>query len=786
MPFTVLSPARQGKPTADQTLNPNSPLIRSLKGAYLFNENIGLTVRDVAGSNKGTFRTSGAFWDIDPAIGICGKFDGSTQRVEIAGIPNVLSGFTALTRVRVDTLEATGLIFHVPVAAATTTANIFLRMNATTNTTLECGYINTAGTTITASLPLGITAGKWLSLGMTYNISNLKLRLWVQGLMAAEATGTGTIRTQDAGWRLMGTSASNALSVAGRMDYFYWFNTAITHLEINQIHRNPYVIVAPRLLRIQPVEYTRTAAPVDQSVSVQGIIEPDVLGTPVVSSALTIPVPSILATDVLGVPTIQSSLIIPATPIVRTISFGIPTVSSEITASPTSISVGSAVGIATVSSALTISSPSLAISTIFGTPSISSALTATLPSITSSVVLGVPTINAELTVSAPSISTGVVFGTLEVAVDTSITVSPPFIPEPVVFGVAMFRYQLRPVGFATGYDIGTPIVSSDAPSLTVNPSSITAGAQLGTAEITATATVSPLSISSNVQIGVPAISVGALTIIPTPLTAVSSFGTPTLTPGAIIASPPSIARSVQFGTPLISAGELSAVPSPITTPVTLGTSTVSVGTISASPTPTRAYITFGTVTITSSATVLPPSVVRVVQLGQPSVVLGEVAVSPVPITWSVVFGTPIVTPGALIIGVPSIVGGVTFGEIVRGDTDITLRPESIPEPVVFGHTQFRYQLRPEGFGIPFVFGDLRVESFNKYAFATPILLPVTLGQPELALKQVVQAGKAYIQVLTLHPKNRADPNDIVSAGVAMKNGRLEASTIIKRTTADVS
>lgn len=131
-------------------------------------------------------------------------------------------------------------------------------------------------------------------------------------------------------------------------------------------------------------------------------------------------------------------------------------------------------------------------------------------------------------------------------------------------------------------------------------------------------------IASAEAFGVPAITLGPLTIFPTGIPSAEAFGTPVITGGTLTISPTGIPSGEAFGTPAISTG---INPTGIPSAEAFGTPTVTRGAVTLSPTGIPSAEAFGTPTVTR----------------------GAVTVSPTGIASAEAFGTPIVTQQAAFI-----------------------------------------------------------------------------------------------------------------------------------------
>lgn len=261
---------------------------------------------------------------------------------------------------------------------------------------------------------------------------------------------------------------------------------------------------------------------------------------------------------------------------------------------PSSIASTASIGSPTVTSTVTVSPSSIAATTAVGQPAVTTGSVTVSPnSIAATTAVGSPTVSATVTVSPDSIASTAVVG------------------EPNVVGTG----TIVPDSIAPTATFGEPAVQPGL--VTVTPDSISSSVAVGEPGVTPVTTVSPGSISSTLVVGEPAVSVGQVVVSPDSIAATTVVGEPAVSPGSVTVSPASIGSTTTVGQPSFSA-TITVSPDSITSTAVVGEPgvTTSVTVVAESIEPTTLV---GEPTVQSIQTIAPRSIQSTTVFGDPGV-----------------------------------------------------------------------------------------------------------------------------------------------------------------------
>ena len=163
-------------------------------------------------------------------------------------------------------------------------------------------------------------------------------------------------------------------------------------------------------------------------------------------------------------------------------------------------------------------------------------------------------------------------------------------------------------------------------------------------------------------IGMPIISVGPVSIVPSGLVSGEAFGNASLSRGPVSIAPFGIATTEAIGTAALSRGPVSILPSAIPTQEAIGTAAVAI-TQFLSPPGLDSDEAIGALTVSRGAVNLAPSGIAGAEaIGSPSISRGGVSITPSGIVSGEAFGTGVVSRGGVTLtGAGGIASGEAFG-----------------------------------------------------------------------------------------------------------------------------
>lgn len=236
---------------------------------------------------------------------------------------------------------------------------------------------------------------------------------------------------------------------------------------------------------------------------------------------------------------------------------GTPTVSTTVTVSPTGIPSASAAGTPVLSSSTTVSPSGIASAAAPGTPGVSSTTTVSPEGVSSAAAVGSPALSSSTSVTPDGIASGEAFGTPALSQSGSPqTVTPDGIPSAASMGSPTINATATasPIGIPSGAAVGSPALSQNGSAQTVSPTGIPSAAAAGSPTVSTSVTVRPDGIVSDVAVFQPTLSTTA-TVQPAGIDSASAVGTPTLSfPGPAptqTVQPEGIPSAAAAGTPKI-------------------------------------------------------------------------------------------------------------------------------------------------------------------------------------------------------------------------------------------
>lgn len=234
------------KPPVGSQINWGHPLAQGLAGCWLFNEQGGAVVRNLAAGDTSAAFTSPA-WRVSPS-GYAGDFNGTSGFITVAAHP------------KIDNLGPLTLVFR---AVYSGTLGRYLLDKSDGNvvngdwwveitTGNEMAFVKELGTTnisrVTSSS--GLAGGVWFTGAITWNGvvgAADSVRLYINGREASYGvTQTGAGARADLSLDLhIARRKSNSTFLASGLDYLYLFNRALPPNEIAALFVTPYAPIQP-------------------------------------------------------------------------------------------------------------------------------------------------------------------------------------------------------------------------------------------------------------------------------------------------------------------------------------------------------------------------------------------------------------------------------------------------------------------------------------------------------------------------------------------------------------
>jgi len=239
------------KPLRGAQPNIANPLRRGLQVAYLFNEYDGDRICDYSGNDNYGQPVDGAAWDAFGGI-YCAPGSNPTQKIRTNKlaytIPNLSTEGTFVCGfVRKADWGAYGAIFNVENLTNSSGNETCLWNNADVSLYFLPNFSQSSGVYWNyGNTPNNLfTVGKLYTIAATWNYGKSELAGYIDGVLTGSKTGTSWTLNNWAtsgNYIYIGGSFAGTLQVSSSVVIFtYVFNRALSAVEIQQLHINPYI-----------------------------------------------------------------------------------------------------------------------------------------------------------------------------------------------------------------------------------------------------------------------------------------------------------------------------------------------------------------------------------------------------------------------------------------------------------------------------------------------------------------------------------------------------------------
>lgn len=237
----IIRPKRwTAKPSLGASLDWGHPLANGLRMAVLFNEGGGYTITDIAQNNPALVTSTGLAWATGPK-GMGLNSAGSGGRVESANLTHVNA--TDLSVFSIQTATNSG--FQCMIDSDDAVTRVFqYRLNSGTQ---EFIRFNTGGSAFVATGSAVSAAQLAGGFSMAATSQGSAMKLYLEGVQAgAGATITGTPKPLTQFVQLFKGRSSSPFPMIGSIYVAYVWDRALSPSEVQQLHADPYAMVAPQ------------------------------------------------------------------------------------------------------------------------------------------------------------------------------------------------------------------------------------------------------------------------------------------------------------------------------------------------------------------------------------------------------------------------------------------------------------------------------------------------------------------------------------------------------------
>lgn len=296
------------KPSVGSSINTGNSLAANLVGAWLCNENTGLTTADgTANANTGTFASIGAFkptWGTDDNGDACIVFakGGGTleEYVDLGSTAsmNMTGAMSALVRVMIDVLPTAGNV-NCTIFGSSDNSSSFIpwriAVSSAGKITVSCNEITLTGTTVLAT-------GVWHQIGFsrTGSSGSWTYTVYLDGVQEAQgSTATNPIAQRATSFGRLG-AFSGSYAEMHLTTAFLW-TRGLSAGEFSSLNSNLYAFYVSITLAPSTIPNLDVNQPYSQSITASGGTGPYTFAT----TAGTLPTGLVLTTAGLlsGTPT---------------------------------------------------------------------------------------------------------------------------------------------------------------------------------------------------------------------------------------------------------------------------------------------------------------------------------------------------------------------------------------------------------------------------------------------------------------------------------------------------